>query len=121
MADETVLPTYVYGTHLINQVPIGLHPTPVSLSGLMSTHPIALNAAFASAQKQNLISPTSIAAGSQAMFFPQIHGIESESSAIVPSPLTSNAGSVEWKQATGQKRQRRGSANESMHVSYIQW
>ena len=116
MADETVLPTaFVYGTHLINQVPVGLHPTPVSLSGLMSTHPIALSAAFASSQKQKVISPTSIP--SQAMFLQQIHGTESESSTIVSSPIISNTGTTEWKQSTGQKRQRRGSANESMHVS----
>ena len=112
MTDKIVLPTtFVYGTHSINQVPVGL-------SGLMAKHPIALNAAFANAHKPKVISPTSMAGVSQAMFIQQAHGADNDSNTIVSSPLNNNnTGTIEWKQATGQKRQRRGSVSENMHVS----
>ncbi|KAI6657985.1 Transcriptional enhancer factor TEF-1-like [Oopsacas minuta] len=117
MADDTVLPTaFVYGTHLINPVSIGLHPTPVSLSNLMTGvtgHPININTTFANPHKQ-VFSPTNIASGPQTMFVHQPTIAENEPSAAVSSPvtITTNTG-TEWKQSTGQKRQRRSSTNDN--------
>ena len=99
MADDTILPTtFVYGPRLINNVPIGIHSTPVSLSSLMTGHSINL-------------SPTS---GVQHMFLPHPQSADNEQAVTVSSPINSNP-------TAGQKRQRRSSATDKQqNVSTVE-
>eukprot|EP00800_Vazella_pourtalesii_P003669 TRINITY_DN1377_c2_g1_i2.p1 TRINITY_DN1377_c2_g1~~TRINITY_DN1377_c2_g1_i2.p1 ORF type:complete len:299 (+),score=65.82 TRINITY_DN1377_c2_g1_i2:33-929(+) len=94
MTDDTVLPTtFIYGPRLMNNVPIGIHSAPVSLSSLMTGHPVNL-------------SPTS---GAQHMFLPHQQAADNEQSVIVPTPINSNP-------TPGQKRQRRLSATDKQQI-----